>query len=348
MIARGWIPSPHGVKADEMIILRGRQGTRKSSFLRAIVGDEYYDDSEILREPDTNHRVQRGKGLLIVECPDIDSTKDKKGFAELKGNQSKLSETTRLAWQYSPHKYIRTFIFTGTANEFRVINDPTGGRRFWIMTPTLAAEAGAADRTAINTEWMIENRDQLLGEIINGYGLRELCEEATSGAAEWDNAYFDSFLQVPDELYRWHSQNESQHAYQLAGEENVTEEELRKIPDFTPGVGATTAEIHRYIFEDYGNLLTDNPTAAATIRSRSLKRSPEHSAIASAMTRMGYAKRKTNITALCAERKTGTAERWVKVRSVEEAAIAEGPNDFTPPEFITAAEREAEKDEIPW
>ena len=287
--------------------------------------------------------------MSVAECADIDSTKDKKTFAELKSIQSKQDETARLAWHFSPHRYPRTYVFAGSANEEQIVNDPTGGRRFWIMTPNFATEANRP--LVINTEWLRENRDQLLGEIIVAYGLLPLLEEATAGVAKWDNGYFDTALVIPEALRPWHDQNEKYHAYALQGEEIYTEEALLgKIPDFDPKIGATTSEIYAFVLCD---VASQEPRDAARTWLEARKYGKSHAALTAAMKRNGYEKRDTNIRSLPASRTTGHASRWVRMKDAVERPVpaGEGPDDFDIPKFQTAAERAAEQidyDDLPF
>ena len=99
--------------------------------------------------------------------------------------------------------------------------------------------------------------------------------------------------------------------YELAGAEEITEETLAdRIPNFNPAVGATSAEIHAFVVENMED--EANEKVRQRIWAESKKHGRIHATVASAMRRLGYEKRPTNITALPSPRITGKRDRWIK------------------------------------
>ena len=125
MIAR--IMSP-GCKCDTMIILEGKQGKKKSTFLRSLVGDRYF--TEATESIHSNNFYQCLDGKILIEFAELAAWKRADIF-KLKQMLSNQNDTYRAPYARNAADHLRSSIFAGTTNEDEYLEDLTGGRRFW-------------------------------------------------------------------------------------------------------------------------------------------------------------------------------------------------------------------------
>lgn len=138
-----------GCKADNMVILEGRQGTGKSTWCQ-IIGGEFYRESN--RQVSSRDFIAEIQGACLIEFGELESF----GRAEANALKSIIScrvDEKRLAYRRNPERLPRRCIFIGTTNMDQYLNDETGARRFWPI------ETGLIDLEGTRAE-----RDQLLAE----------------------------------------------------------------------------------------------------------------------------------------------------------------------------------------
>jgi hypothetical protein len=148
-VARAMKP---GCKADYMLVLIGPQGARKTSVLESLCPDPSWFQPDL---PDLHNKdaMQSLTGALIVNADEMSALR-RVDVIELGKNF-----ITRCADRYrAPYKAVfklqpRRCVFAGTSNNRQVLNDPTGGRRFWCV------EVGV-----IRLEELRADRDQLWAE----------------------------------------------------------------------------------------------------------------------------------------------------------------------------------------
>lgn len=130
VVARAYDP---GVKADSMLILEGRQGTRKSSAVRALaeaIGPEYFREGFHLGEGSGKDARIALRGRLIVEWGEL-SGMGKKDRNELKTFLTQQTDSYRSVYGMTETDWPRTAVFFGSTNESHYLSDPSGNRRFW-------------------------------------------------------------------------------------------------------------------------------------------------------------------------------------------------------------------------
>ena len=158
MVARIFKP---GTKFDNILILVGEQGARKSTFVRELAGDSYAGESHLDFQ---NNRscVEQISGAWLYEVAEFDRYGPKEQ-ALLKGFLSVQEDKVRKA--YGRHATIapRTTCFVGTSNKQDILVDETGSRRYWVI------EVGEK----VDIEWLRAHRDELLGEATDYYMRRK-------------------------------------------------------------------------------------------------------------------------------------------------------------------------------
>lgn len=165
MVARVFNP---GCKVDTMIILEGKQGSKKSTLLETIAGSWHASIKESIDSKDFFMAFQ---GKLILEFADLSS------FHKSEINRLKHIITDRFDRYRSPYDrtskdHPRQCIFAGTTNDSIYLGDDTGGRRFWpVVTNNL------------DIPLLIDNRDNLFAEayhlFLSGSTWHEVPESAS-------------------------------------------------------------------------------------------------------------------------------------------------------------------------
>lgn len=188
MVARAYQP---GCKVDNMVILEGPQGQKKSTANSILVGDQVF--SEVSESIESKDFLLSLQGKLLVEIAELDS------FSKAEMTRVKQVITNRIDRYRAPYGRAtmdvpRTCVFVGTTNEDTYLNDVTGGRRFW---PIKINE--------INLEAINLDRDQLFAEAVSlykrGYSWWEMPLELTAQAQE-DRRVVDEFeILIQDYLH---------------------------------------------------------------------------------------------------------------------------------------------------
>jgi putative DNA primase/helicase len=141
-----------GCKFDYVLVLEGKQGTRKSTSL-GILGGAWH--VETTATPDNKDFLMLMQGNLIIEFSEGETL----SRGEIK--QLKALITTQFDKYRAPYeRYVQTHprrcVFAMTTNQTEYLKDETGNRR-WLPVATV----GDA-----NIEWLRSNRDQLLAEAL--------------------------------------------------------------------------------------------------------------------------------------------------------------------------------------
>ncbi|WP_150428855.1 virulence-associated E family protein [Dechloromonas sp. CZR5] len=176
MVARALKP---GCKFDYSLILEGEQGERKSTILAALVGDDWFGDSELdLHNKDSMMAIQ-GKWLFEIQEMGAMARSDEK---RQKAFLSRRFDEFRIPFATSFVKLPRRLVFSGTTNEWEWNKDPTGGRRFWPVS------VGTLD-----VEGLVEAREQLFSEAMAYY---------EAGKRYWPEKAEQKSLFDPEQLKR--------------------------------------------------------------------------------------------------------------------------------------------------
>jgi len=147
LIARIQVP---GCKVDNMVILEGREGIRKSSAL-AVIGGPWYSEMMI----DLNNLagfLEVLPGKLIIEISEMDAFK-KADATAIKKVITNQVDRYRPPYGRQAEDFPRQCIFVGTTNESEYLRDMTGNRRFWPISVD-----------TVNTDAITRDRDQLFAE----------------------------------------------------------------------------------------------------------------------------------------------------------------------------------------
>ncbi|MEP3276725.1 MAG: virulence-associated E family protein [Stappiaceae bacterium] len=153
-VARALLP---GCKMDDMLVLEGPQGARKSTAVRVLFGEEFWTDH--ISDFNSKDAKQEIQGVWAVEVAEMDRVTK----AEQDHVKKFLSQKVdRYRPPYGRHLVVaqRRCVLVGTINPDGTgyLKDPTGARRFWPM------KIGRIDIEAIQRD-----RDQIWAEAVTFY-----------------------------------------------------------------------------------------------------------------------------------------------------------------------------------
>jgi putative DNA primase/helicase len=145
-----------GCKFDNMLVLQGEQGLRKSSFIAALAG-EWFNDSPIQIDDSMNFDLINA--AWIHEFAELETVTSKQDVGRLKAFLTTREDRYRPPYERSFVETKRQSVFAGTTNDLGFLRDKTGSRRFWVVE---------CDRK-IDVDWTVANRDQLWAEALALY-----------------------------------------------------------------------------------------------------------------------------------------------------------------------------------
>jgi hypothetical protein len=151
-----------GCKFDNILVLEGAQGVRKSTLCNILGGKWFADLSLDLKSKDAVEMLQ---GKWIIEISEMEVTK-KADAQSLKAFLSRCVDRIRLPYGRFSEDFPRQNIFIGTINPTGAgyLKDATGNRRFWIVKTN----------GVIKTDELSKIRNQLFAEAVVEY--RKGCE----------------------------------------------------------------------------------------------------------------------------------------------------------------------------
>jgi predicted P-loop ATPase len=186
-VARAFKP---GCKVDTMCILQGGQGALKSTFWQTLAGEAWFTDN--LSEASEKDEKLKLRRYWILEFSEFETVYKRKDVEQLKAFLSSRIDSLRRPYGRSLEDFPRTSIFVGSTNRQEFLNDPTGGRRYWVI-PVVAetipiqtleeerdriwAAAVAAYRSG-EQWWLTREEDKLLEEANKGWQSSDTWEVA--------------------------------------------------------------------------------------------------------------------------------------------------------------------------
>ncbi|MDO5015272.1 MAG: virulence-associated E family protein [Clostridia bacterium] len=114
-----------GCKYDTMVILAGKQGLGKSTFIRKISKDWFSDSVYTIKGKEAAELIQ---GVWHIELGEMSAMR-KSDRDAVKAFLSKQNDIYRVAYAKNTTRFPRQCVFWGTSNEYNFLRDPTGDRR---------------------------------------------------------------------------------------------------------------------------------------------------------------------------------------------------------------------------
>ncbi len=183
LVASVWRVFNPGCKYDYMLTLSGPQGIGKSTLIRYLCGDEYFNDSIAeLKGKDTMEQLQ---GSWLIELGEMSATR-KADVETVKQFISKTEDNFRPAYARRAQRFLRQCVFWGSTNDTEFLRDKTGNRRFLPVT------TGVNKNIKDVFSDLPRERDQIWAEIMEiskGFGPLKLSREMEVRAHEIQEAH---------------------------------------------------------------------------------------------------------------------------------------------------------------
>lgn len=144
-----------GCKFDNMVVLEGLEGIRKSSVVEAIGGEYTFCPTKhnSLQDLDELRKMHQS---VLVELPELLGLIGRPAN-EVKGFLSLRFDSIRALFARKAMKHPRGFVFIGTTNDAKYLQKDLGKRRFWPVPIPHHVRS-------INTAAISAHRDQLFAE----------------------------------------------------------------------------------------------------------------------------------------------------------------------------------------
>jgi predicted P-loop ATPase len=177
-----------GCKVDTLCILQGDQGALKSTFWQTLASEPWFTDNlNDANEKDEKLKLRR---YWMLEFSEFENTYKRKDINQLKSFLSSRIDSLRKPYGKVIEDFPRTSVFVGSTNSQEILNDPTGGRRMWIIpvTQTVPIKTVEAERDRIwaaavqlyragEQWWLTSEEDKLLAEANQGWQSSDSWEE---------------------------------------------------------------------------------------------------------------------------------------------------------------------------
>jgi predicted P-loop ATPase len=163
-VARAMEP---GCTSTHMLVLHGNQGIGKSRFFRAICPkDDWFSDSTHFKFSGNNSiRDEEVKlmGRWIIEVAEFEGHYKSESTA-IKNFITNQIPVVSKKYDPDPTYLPRRCVFGASTNSNSIFNDPSGGRRFAVIT---------LEGRRIDVDWVRDNCEQLWAEVRTFYEARE-------------------------------------------------------------------------------------------------------------------------------------------------------------------------------
>lgn len=190
-VARALAP---GCKVDTVLILKGKQSARKSTFFQTLAGAEWFANNAI--DIHSKDAVLVMAGVWILEWAELDSMLRAKDAESVKQFVTCAADRIRAPYEAAPRVFPRGSVIVGTTNSDDFLRDATGSRRYWPID---------VGNNAINIDLAADWREQLWAEAVVHYraGACWWLDDGNEIALAGENARFESSDPWTDLIRDW-------------------------------------------------------------------------------------------------------------------------------------------------
>lgn len=147
------------LKVDTLLVLQGEQGLKKSTFFETLVPMQgLFSDSLQSLEANPKDANIHMLNYWIIEFSEFDGLVKRSSQEFLKAFISRKSERFRPPYTKAEITAMRPSILVGTTNAKTFLNDPTGSRRFWVIS--------LGSNIQINVGLIAKNRDAIWAQAV--------------------------------------------------------------------------------------------------------------------------------------------------------------------------------------
>ena len=166
-----------GCQFDNVLVLEGRQGARKTTALRALGGAWH---AESITDVGSKDSLMTLRGKWLVEFAELDAL-GRVESSRIKQHISATNDVYRPSYGRRSITVQRQNVFAASCNPDKYLKDETGARRFWPV------RCGSIDIDALRRD-----RDQLWAEAVHLYRQGEQC---------WATPDMDYLTQAQEERF---------------------------------------------------------------------------------------------------------------------------------------------------
>jgi hypothetical protein len=146
-----------GCKVDTVLILKGPQSAKKSTFFETLAGRDWFTNGSIdIHNPNA---VMVMASVWIVEFAELSSLLRAKDSESLKQFITCATDRIRPPYEPAPRTFPRCSVIVGTTNNDDFLRDATGSRRYWPIEVS----------GKINIDLVADWREQLWAEAVVHY-----------------------------------------------------------------------------------------------------------------------------------------------------------------------------------
>jgi predicted P-loop ATPase len=120
-----------GSKDDSLLILQGKQGFGKSTGLKVLSGEDWFNDD--LRSLEDKDELAKLSRFWLLELAEVDYLFGKKEIELFKRFLSATEDTFRPPYGRANIRIKRACSFFASTNKSEFLADPTGDRRYWVV-----------------------------------------------------------------------------------------------------------------------------------------------------------------------------------------------------------------------
>lgn len=155
-----------GTKFDTALIICGKQGTGKSTFLKKLGKQWFADDVGDVKNAKDN--AEKLMGFWIVEMAEMAATK-RADVEYVKQFISRTQLRYRPAYGHNAITVQVSWIYGGTTNEHYMLKDHTGNRRFWVVDVGISEPSKDVFGNSKNKIHLEDEVDQIWAEALYVY-----------------------------------------------------------------------------------------------------------------------------------------------------------------------------------
>jgi predicted P-loop ATPase len=153
-----------GCKWDYVMLLKGAQGLRKSTFWRETMPEPTWFDDNLSGDITNKDQLALLSRCVLEEWGEFDRITSSREAAELKSFVVRQNDVYRAPYERASVDHPRQSVIVGSVNKSEFLGDETGDRRYWV----------AEVEEKIDIDALIAEREELLAAAVAAYKSGEL------------------------------------------------------------------------------------------------------------------------------------------------------------------------------
>jgi hypothetical protein len=185
-----------------VLVLQGKQGIGKTTFLRKLCGQDWGGDIRwfgegLTLDPENKDSIMNAQRFWITELAELENT-TKRSMPALKALLTNSSNTMRLPYAKAATTIWSRTVYAGTVNQKDVLMDLTGNSRFWCLSVLHFGDISNIDMQQLWAEvkyfkesegtiwWLTPEEEAQLEENNQEYMVATTAEELLESRLDWN------------------------------------------------------------------------------------------------------------------------------------------------------------------